>query len=78
MTQNNPGAVLQERAIRTAGKESTELLAQAVAAHRSAFEVYTRSRERKGGFALKCARSRRETGAVPHTQYPALNFFWSR
>jgi hypothetical protein len=37
----SPYLNLPEAAVRTDGKEGTELLAQAVAAYRSAFEVYT-------------------------------------
>jgi hypothetical protein len=42
MTQNNLGIALRDQGIRTGGAQSTELLAQAVAAYRSALEVYTR------------------------------------
>ena len=40
-TQNRLGVALQEQAIRTGGSKRAELLAQAVAAYRSALEVYT-------------------------------------
>jgi len=39
---NNLGIALQNQGIRTGGAQGTELLAQAVAAYRSALEVYTR------------------------------------
>ena len=42
MTQNNLGNALKEQAIRSEGALGTELLAQAVAAYRSALEVRTR------------------------------------
>ena len=42
MTQQNLGAALQAQGLRTGGAQGTELLAQAVAAFRSALEVITR------------------------------------
>jgi tetratricopeptide (TPR) repeat protein len=42
-TQNNLGNALYEQGIRTRGAEATELLTQAVAAYRSALEVFTKT-----------------------------------
>ena len=42
MTQNNLGIALEEQGIRTSGEESPRLLGEAVAAYRSALEVFTR------------------------------------
>jgi len=42
MTQNGLGLALGNQAARTEGPRGAELLAQAVAAFRSALEVYTR------------------------------------
>jgi len=44
MTQHNLGSALQAQGLRTEGTQGVDLLAQAVAAFRSALEVYTRER----------------------------------
>jgi len=41
-TENNLGTALYEQRLRSGGAQATELLAQAVAAHRSALEITTR------------------------------------
>jgi tetratricopeptide (TPR) repeat protein len=42
MTQNNLGTALREQGLHAQGEAGTRLLAEAVAAHRQALEVYTR------------------------------------
>ena len=45
ITQNNLGTALYNQGIRTEGAKAAELLAEAVAAYRSALEIYTRERQ---------------------------------
>ena len=48
MTQNNLGNALQELGTRSGGEEGRKLLEEAVAAYRSALEVYTKGRSASG------------------------------